>query len=138
MVIARSSTCDPGATCASDVGNVVARIEGAAGSAVLVGLDRLTVCRCGGPSLVRRIPRAPWSYADLGDVAIGSYGSLPVILLRLSHTSEPLPILILERGQVSPALDGLVTLRRLIAAASHGGSMSKQAPIARMATGRTA
>jgi hypothetical protein len=137
MVIA-SSTCDPGATCASDVGNVVARIEGAAGSAVLVGLDRLTVCRCGGPSLVRRIPRAPWSYADLGDVAIGSYGSLPVILLRLSHTSEPLPILILERGQVSPALDGLVTLRRLIAAASHGGLKSKHAPIARMATGRTA
>ena len=138
MVIARSSICDPGATCASDVGNVVARIEGAAGSAVLVGLDRLTVCRCGGPALVRRIPRAPWSYSDLGDVAIGSYGSLPVILLRLSHTSEPLPILILERGQVSPALDGLVTLRRLIAAASHGGSKTKQVPIARMATGRTA
>jgi hypothetical protein len=138
MVIARSSTCDPGATCSSDVGNVVARIEGAAGSAVLVGLDQLTVCRCGGPSLVRRIPRAPWSYADLGDVAIGSYGSLPVILLRLSHTPEPLPILILERGQVGPALDGLVTLRRLIAAASHGGSKTKQAPIARMATGQTA
>lgn len=138
MVIARSSICDPGATCASDVGNVVARIEGAAGSAVLVGLDRLTVCRCGGPSLVRRAPRAPWSYSDLGDVAIGSYGSLPVILLRLSHTSEPLPILILERGQVGPALDGLVTLRRLIAAASHGGSKTKQAPIARLATGRTA
>jgi hypothetical protein len=138
MVIARSSICDPGATCASDVGNVVARIEGAAGSAVLVGLDRLTVCRCGGPALVRRIPRAPWSYSDLGDVAIGSYGSLPVILLRLSHTSEPLPILILERGQVGPALDGLVTLRRLIAAASHAGSKTKQVPIARMATGRTA
>jgi hypothetical protein len=138
MLIARSSICDPGATCASDVGNVVARIEGAAGSAVLVGLDRLTVCRCGGPSLVRRIPRAPWSYSDLGDVAIGSYGSLPVILLRLSHTSEPLPILILERGQVGPALDGLVTLRRLIAAATHEGSKTKQAPIAHMATGRTA
>ena len=138
MVIARSSICDPEATCASDVGNVVARIEGAAGSAVLVGLDRLTVCRCGGPSLVRRVPRAPWSYADLGDVAIGSYGSLPVILLRLAHTSEPLPILILERGQVGPALDGLVTLRRLIAAASHGASKTRQAPIARMATGRTA
>jgi hypothetical protein len=137
-VIARSSICDPGATCASDVGNVVARIEGAAGSAVLVGLDHLTVCRCGGPSLVRRIPRAPWSYADLGDVAIGSYGSLPVILLRLSHTSEPLPILILERGQVGPALDGLVTLRRLIAAAAHASSKTRQAPIARMTTGRTA
>ena len=138
MVIARSSICDPGATCASDVGNVVARIEGAAGSAVLVGLDRLTVCRCGGPSLVRRIPRAPWSYVDLGDVAIGSYGSLPVILLRLSHTSEPLPILILERGQVGPALDGLVTLRRLIAAAARGGLRTNETPIGGVATRRTA
>ena len=138
MVIARSSICDTGATCATDVGKVVARIEGAAGSAVLVGLDRLTVCRCGGPSLVRRVPREPWSYADLGDVAIGSYGSLPVILLHLSHTPEPLPILILERGQVGPALDGLVTLRRLIAAAARGGSKSKHAPIGRVATRWTA
>lgn len=138
MVIAGSSTC----TCATDVGNVVARIEGAAGSAVLVGLDRLTVCRCGGPSLVRRIPREPWSYGDLGDVAIGSYGSLPVILLQLSHTSEPLPILILERGQVGPALDGLVTLRRLIAAAarvgSNVGSNAEQAPVDGRVTRRTA
>ena len=138
MVIAGSSTC----TCATDVGNAVARIEGAAGSAVLVGLDRLTVCRCGGPSLVRRIPREPWSYGDLGDVAIGSYGSLPVILLQLSHTSEPLPILILERGQVGPALDGLVTLRRLIAAAarvgSNVGSNAKQAPVDGRVTRRTA
>jgi hypothetical protein len=136
MVIARSSICDPGATCATDVGNIVARIEGAAGSAVLVGLDRLTVCRCGGPSLVRRVPREPWSYADLGDVAIGSYGSLPVILLQLSHTSEPLPILILERGQVGPALDGLVTLRRLIAAAARGGSNPEESPFAGLGTGR--
>lgn len=138
MVIARSSMCEPGATCATDVGNVVARIEGAAGSAILVGLDRLTVCRCGGPSLVRRVPRAPWSYADLGDVAIGSYGSLPVILLHLPHTSEPLPILILERGQVGPALDGLVTLRRLIVAAAHPGSNHEHAPIGDLATRRTA
>ena len=61
-----------------------------------------------------------------------------MILLRLSHTSEPLPILILERGQVGPALDGLVTLRRLIAAAASGGSKSKQTPIGGVATRRTA
>jgi len=138
MVIARGSICDIGATCSTDVGNVVARIEGAAGSAVLVGLDRLTVCRCGGPSLVRRVPREPWSYADLADVAIGTYGSLPVILLHLAHTSEPLPILILERGQVGPALDGLVTLRRLIAAATRVDSNTEPAPVGGRATPRFA
>jgi hypothetical protein len=132
MAIAGSSTC----TCRNDLGNVVARIEGAAGSTVLVGLDELTVCRCGGPSLVRRVPREPWSYEDLRDVSIGSYGSLPVILLQLSHRVEPLPILILERGQVGAALDGLVTLRRLIAATLHARATAKPARPIRMTTER--
>jgi hypothetical protein len=121
MAIAGSSIC----TCAKDVGNVVARIQGAAGSTVLVGLDQLTVCRCGGPSLVRRVPREPWSYEDLRDVSIGSYGMLPVILLQLPQGLDPLPILILERGQVGAALDGLVTLRRLIAATAHARANPK-------------
>ena len=120
MAIARGSACDPGATCATDVGNVVARIQGALGSVVLVGLDRLSVCRCGTPSLPGRVPREPWSYQDLRGVAIGQYGSLQVVLLQLSHRTDPLPILILERGQVAAALDGLVTLRRLIAASGPG------------------
>ena len=130
MAIAGSSIC----TCAKDVGNIVARIQGAAGSAVLVGLDRLAVCRCGGPSLVRRVPREPWAYEHLGDVSIGSYGSLPVILLHLSHRSDPLPILILERGQVGAALDGLVTLRRLIAASAQARATAKPALPIRLTT----
>jgi hypothetical protein len=132
MAIAGSSIC----TCAKDVGNVVARIQGAAGSTVLVGLDQLTVCRCGGPSLVRRVPREPWSYEDLRDVSIGDYGTLPVILLRLSHRLDPLPILILERGQVGAALDGLVTLRRLIAASTQARTDAKPARLIRMTTQR--
>lgn len=132
MAIAGSSIC----TCAKDVGNVVARIQGAAGSTVLVGLDQLTVCRCGGPSLVRRVPREPWSYDDLGGVSIGSYGSLPVILLQLSHRLDPLPILILERGQVGAALDGLVTLRRLIAASAQARANAEPARSIRMTTER--
>ena len=114
--------CDPGALCAAGAGNVVARIEGAGGSAVLVGLDRLHVCRCGSPSLAPRVAREPWPYEDLRGVEIGQYGPLPVVLLQLSHRGNPLPILILERGQVAAALDGLVTLRRLIAAAARTGS----------------
>jgi hypothetical protein len=132
MAIASSPTC----TCTKDVGNVVARIQGAAGSMVLVGLDQLTVCRCDGPSLVRRAPREPWSYEDLGDVSIGSYGSLPVILLELSHRLDPLPILILERGQVGAALDGLVTLRRLIAASAEARANAKPAWSGTMTTER--
>jgi len=132
MAIAGSSIC----TCAKDVGNVVARIQGAAGSTVLVGLDQLTVCRCGGPSLVRRVPREPWSYEDLRDVSIGSYGTLPVILLQLSHRPDPLPILILERGQVGAALDGLVTLRRLIAASAQARTTAKPARPIRLITER--
>ena len=132
MAIAGSSIC----TCAKDVGNVVARIQGAAGSTVLVGLDQLTVCRCGGPSLVRRVPREPWSYDDLGGASIGNYGSLPVILLQLSHRSDPLPILILERGQVGAALDGLVTLRRLIANSAQARANAKPSSLIRMTTER--
>ena len=132
MAIAGSSTC----TCRKDLGNVVARIEGAAGSTVLVGLDELTVCRCGGPSLVRRVPRKPWSYDDLSDVSIGSYGSMPVILLQLSHGADPLPILILERGQVGAALDGLVTLRRLIAATAQARASATPARPIRMTAER--
>ena len=132
MAIAHNSSC----TCARGVGNVVARIQGAAGSSVLVGLDQLTVCRCGGPALVRRVPREPWSYDDLRDVSIGSYGTLPVILLQLSHRLDPLPILILERGQVGAALDGLVTLRRLIAASAHARDNAKPTRPIRMTTAR--
>jgi hypothetical protein len=103
-----------------DVGHVVARIDGALGSTIIVGLDRLNVLR-GSGSLrgLADVPREPWSYGDLAGVTIGHYGSMPVVLLHLSRRDDPLPILILERGQVGPALDGLVTLRRLIAAASH-------------------
>jgi hypothetical protein len=132
MATTGSSIC----TCAKDVGNVVARIQGAAGSTVLVGLDQLTVCRCGGPSLVRRVPREPWSYEDLRDVSIGSYGMLPVILLQLSHRLDPLPILILERGQVGAALDGLVTLRRLIAATAQARANAKPAKPSRLTVER--
>jgi hypothetical protein len=129
MAIARGSICDPGATCATDVGHLVARIDGALGSAVLVGLDRLSTCRCGSPSLIDRPRREPWSYEDLRGVAIGQYGSLPVVLLELSHRSDPLPILILEPGQVGEALDGLVTLRRLIAASARAGSHAASRPL---------
>jgi hypothetical protein len=126
MAMISRPICDPDAPCAADAGNVVARIEGAGGSAVLVGLDRLAICRCGSPSLAGRVPREPWSYADLRDVSIGQYGPLPVVLLQLAHRADPLPILILERIQVAAALDGLVTLRRLIAAADRTGSSTGQ------------
>ena len=132
MAISGISIC----TCTKDLGNVVARIDGAAGSTVLVGLDELTVCRCGGPALVRRVPREPWSYEDLRDVSIGSYGSMPVILLQLSHRLDLLPILILERGQVGAALDGLVTLRRLIAATTQARATAKPALPIRMTAER--
>jgi hypothetical protein len=127
MAITSGPICDPKAPCATEAGNVVARIEGAGGSAVLVGLDRLCVCRCGSPSLAGRVAREPWSYADLRDVSIGQYGPLPVVLLELAHRADLLPILILERGQVAAALDGLVTLRRLIAAADLTGLSAGQA-----------
>jgi hypothetical protein len=118
MSLATDSTCDShGRLCTADVGRVVARIDGALESAVLVGLDRLSVCRCDDPASAGRAPQAPWAYDQLEDITIGQYGSLPVILLRLPNRLKPLPILLLERGQVGRAIDGLVTLRRLIKAA---------------------
>ena len=117
MATDRTTRDTPVTACPEPVGNVVARIEGALGSVVLVGLDRLSVCRSDGAGLVDGAAREPWAYAELQGVSIGSYGSLPVILLHLTRRTDPLPILILERGQVSAALDGLVTLRRLISAA---------------------
>lgn len=119
MAIAHGSTCETGGACATETTHVVARIDGALGAAVLVGLDRLVVCRCGSPAAAARARREPWSYEDLRGVSIGNYGSMPVILLQRIHGADPLPIMILERGQVSAALDGLVTLRRLIAASAR-------------------
>jgi hypothetical protein len=108
----------PNTTRATDVGHVVARIDGALGSSILVGLDRLNVSQGTGPDRAGAA-REPWAYQDLEGVSISQYGTMPVVLLHLFRRVDPLPILILERGQVGPALDGLVTLRRLIAAARH-------------------
>lgn len=115
------STHEAATTCTTDVGRLVARIDGALGSTLLIGLDRLCVCRCS-PFPAGHAPREPWSYADLRDVSIGEYKSLPVVLLELIHRPDPLPILVLERGQVEAALDGLVTLRRLVAAVARPGA----------------
>jgi hypothetical protein len=120
MAIATSPTChDVGRTCSADVGRVVARIHGALDSMILVGLDRLTVCRCAVQSSDHVASRRPWFYDELAGVEIAQYGSLPVVLLRPTSGADPLPVLLLERGQVGPALDGLVTLRRLIADAAR-------------------
>ena len=100
-------------------GAAVARIEGALGATLLVGADRLSVCRCDSRATASA-GRIPWAYDDLTGVAVGHYGPLAVILLELAHGSDPVPVLILERGQVDLALDGLVTLRRLIADAQGG------------------
>jgi hypothetical protein len=62
--------------------------------------------------------RLPWSYADLDGVDLQHYGSLPVAMFHVTGRIEPLPVLVLERAQIAAALDGLVTLRRLIAQAS--------------------
>lgn len=123
MAIAHSSACESGDTCGSETKRVVARIDGALGAAVLVGLDKLSVCRCGSPGAAGRVQRDPWSYADLSGVSIGNYGPMPVILLQRTNGADPLPIMILERGQVSAAIDGLVTLRRLIAASARAASI---------------
>jgi len=118
MASGRDSVDDPDTNPASDVGHVVARIDGALGSAILVGLDRLHVSHGTGPHRAGA-SRQPWAYGDLEDVSISHYGTMPVVLLHLLRRVDPLPVLILERGQVGPALDGLVTLRRLIAAAGN-------------------
>jgi hypothetical protein len=127
MAPATGSVCDPfGRRCGADIGRVVASILGALGSAVLVGLDRLTVCRCDASAPRDLTGSPPWSYGDLEDVEIGRYGSLPVIQLRLSDRADLLPILLLGPGQVGPALDGLVILRRLIADAHRPGKVKKK------------
>jgi len=123
---APSPTCnDVGRTCSADVGRVVARIHGALGSMILVGLDRLTICRCAVPSTDLAASRRPWFFDELAGVEIAQYGSLPVVLLRPISGADPLPALLLERGQVGPALDGLVTLRRLIADATRERSLGE-------------
>jgi hypothetical protein len=101
----------------ASVGRIVARIHGALGSTLLVGLDRVVVCRC--DSTAADVGnRLPWSYADLDGVDLQDYGSLPVAMFHVTGRIEPLPVLVLERAQIAAALDGLVTLRRLIAQAS--------------------
>jgi hypothetical protein len=103
------------ATCAPLVGRVVARIHGALRSEVLVGLDRLVVCTCAatGPSASQ--PRLPWRFAELAGADVVHYGSLPVVVVRPLDRDDPVPVLVLERDQIGAALDGLSTLRRLIA-----------------------
>ena len=101
----------------ASVGRIVARIHGALGSTLLVGLDRVVVCRC--DSVAADVGnRAPWSYGDLDGADLQHYGSLPVVMLHVAGRTEPLPVLVLERDQIGGALDGLVTLRRLIGQAS--------------------
>jgi hypothetical protein len=102
-------------SCSALAGHVVARIHGALGATILVGLDQLVVCRCDASRTDH--PRQPWAYTKLRDAEIGQYGSLSVVVIRLADRGGALPILVLERDQVGGALDGLVTLRRLIAAA---------------------
>ena len=128
-------TChDVGRACLADVGRVVARIHGALDSMILVGLDRLTICRCAGPSTELAASRRPWFYDELAGVEIAQYGSLPVVLLRPTSGADPLPVLLLDRGQVGPALDGLVTLRRLIADATRARTAAESSQRFKLAT----
>jgi hypothetical protein len=113
-------TCGP-ATGAS-VGRVVARISGALGSTLLVGLDRVAICRCNSQMADERF-RPPWQYEELVGADLRHYGSLPVVMFHLASRPEPLPVLVLERDQIGPALDGLVTLRRLISFAQPVGTI---------------
>lgn len=96
---------------ATQLGRVLARIEGALGSAILVGLDRLTVSRTGADA---DRPRRPWLFVELAGADLVHYGSLPVVVVRPIDGSEARPVLVLERHQIGAALDGLSTLRRLI------------------------
>lgn len=105
------------ASCSALAGHVVARIHGALAATILVGLDQLVVCRCDGGRTDH--PREPWPYTRLRGAEIGQYGSLSVVVIRLAERGQSLPILVLERDQVGGALDGLVTLRRLIGAAAE-------------------
>ena len=98
----------------ASVGRIVARIHGALGSTLLVGLDRVVVCRCDSTAADGR-NRSPRSYDDLVGADLQHYRALPVVILHLSGRIEPMPVLVLERNQIGAALDGLVTLGRLIA-----------------------
>ena len=108
-------SCGPAS--GASVGRVVTRIDGALGSALLVGLDRVALCRCRSTSPDDRF-RPPWQYQELVGADLRHYGSLPVVMLHFWGRPDPLPVLVLERDQIGPALDGLVTLRRLISLAS--------------------
>jgi hypothetical protein len=109
-------SCGP--TVGASVGRVVARIDGALGSGLLVGLDRVAICRC--LSTARDdSSRPPWQYEELVGADLRHYGSLPVVMLHFGGRPDPLPVLVLERDQIGPALDGLVTLRRLISLATR-------------------
>jgi hypothetical protein len=108
-------SCGP--TFGASVGRVVTRIDGALGSAILVGLDRVAICRCHGTTPDDRF-RPPWQYEELVGASLRHYGSLPVVMLHFAGRPDPLPVLVLERDQIGPALDGLVTLRRLISLAT--------------------
>jgi hypothetical protein len=114
-------SCGPAS--GASVGRVVARIEGALGTELLVGLDRVATCRCRRTSPDDRV-RPPWQYEELVGADLRHYGSLPVVMLNFRSRPESLPVLVLERDQIVSALDGLVTLRRLIslatAPAGHG------------------
>jgi hypothetical protein len=106
------------APCSTLVDRVLVRIDGALGSTVFVGLDRLAVCRCDGPDGTIRPRRPSLPLADLRDARIVHVGSLPVLALHFRGRDEAQPVLILERNQIAAALDGLVLLRRLITAAT--------------------
>jgi hypothetical protein len=101
----------------ASVGRLVARIDGALGSAMLVGLDCAAICRCLSTRPDDRY-RPPWQYEELVGASLRHYGSLPVVMLHFGDRPDPLPVLILERDQIGPALDGLVSLRRLISLAA--------------------
>jgi hypothetical protein len=106
------------APCSTLVDRVLVQIDGALGSAVFVGLDRLAVCRCDHPDGTSRAPRRPQLLAELRDARILHVGSLPVLALYPNGRNEALPVLVLERHQIGAALDGLVVLRRLITASA--------------------
>jgi hypothetical protein len=104
--------------CSALVDRVLVQIDGALGTAVFVGLDRLAVCRCDGPDRMSPVPRRPQPLAELRDARIVHVGSLPVLALFANDRDEALPVLVLERHQIGAALDGLVVLRRLITASA--------------------
>jgi hypothetical protein len=111
----------------ASVGRVVARIDGALGSAILIGMDRVAICRCTYAAHDQSI-RSPWSYGDLDGADLHHYGTMPVVVLHLVDRPDPMPLLVLERDQLTSALDGLITLRRLIALAGRTAADEPPAP----------